>query len=92
MSKVRPLLHLFAVAAFLGPLGWWAATGAHRGWSMNRVPVTQIDETTAIEYITYKERFVPGLDTLLIGSIAAIVLIGGSFFFRSSSSASSHYD
>lgn len=92
MSKVRPLLLFFAVVALLGPLAWWAATGAHRGWSMNRVPVAQIDEITEIEYITYEERFVPGVDTLLIGGVASLALIGGSFFFRSSSSASSHYD
>lgn len=85
MSKVRPLLRLLALAAFFGSLGWWAAAGAHRGWSMDRVPVTQIDEITEIEYITYEDRFVPGLDVLLIASITALVLIGASFFFRPSS-------
>lgn len=85
MSKVRPLLRLLAVVAFLGPLGWWAATGAHRGWSMHRVPVTQIDEITEIEYTTYEERFVPGLDVLLIANITALLLTGASFLFRPSS-------
>jgi hypothetical protein len=88
MSKVRPLLRLLAVVACLGPLAWWTAAGAHRGWSMDRVPVTQIDEITEIEYITYEDRFVPGLDVLLIGNAAALLLIGASFFFRPSAAQS----
>ena len=41
---------------------------------MNRVPVTMIDEITQIEYITYEERFVPGLDILALGvGFAALI-------------------
>jgi len=70
------------MAAFAGTVGFWALQGAHRGWSQNRVPVSQVDEITGIEYVTYEERFVPGIDWLGAGSGIASVIFALSFLPR----------
>ena len=74
MNRIRLILHIAALLDLLVVAGFWALNGAHTGWSMNRVPVTMIDEITQIEYITYEERFVPGLDILALGvGFAALI-------------------
>lgn len=62
---------------------YWAGKGAHTGWSMNRVPIPQVDEITGIEYITYEDRFVPGVEWLAGGVGLAALFLATSFFFRS---------
>lgn len=87
MVKILPLA-LRATAALLlaGVVIWWALSGAHRGWSMNRVPVNKTDEITGIAFVEYEDRFVPGLEMLGGGAGAAVLLFGLSFLFRKSHS------
>jgi hypothetical protein len=80
---LRLVSRWLALAILAGSVVFWVAKGAHRGWSQNRVPVPQVDEITGIEYVTYEERFVPGVDWLVGGIGAAVVVFTGSFFFRS---------
>lgn len=82
-SRLRSLTRWAALALFAGTVIFWVAKGAHRGWSQNRVPIPQTDEITGIEYITYEERFVPGVDVLFAGTAAAAALLAVSFFLRS---------
>ncbi len=85
-SRPAPLRRLFRALALLVLIvaaGYWAAKGAHTGWSMHRVPVSQLDEITGIEYVIYEERFVPGIEWLGAGLGLAGLLFGTSFFFRS---------
>lgn len=79
---MRLLLRLLALIVLAGVVSWWAATGAHRGWSKNSVEVRTLDEITGIEQITYEDRFVPGVDTLALGAAAAAVMAGLSFAFN----------
>lgn len=83
MVKVLPLL-VRATAALLlaGVLIWWVVGGAHRGWSMNRVPINKTDEITGIAYVEYEDRYVPGIEVLGGGVGAAVLLFGLSFLFR----------
>lgn len=64
-----------------GPL-YWGTQGAHRGWSMNKVPTQQTDEITGLSFTTYEDRFVPGIEVLVgsVGSGAALLLV--AFFVR----------
>jgi hypothetical protein len=91
-SSPRPrllvALRTLALVILVGTAGFWAAKGAHRGWSQNRVPVSQTDEITGIDYITYEERFVPGVDVLAAGAGLATALFALSFFIRSKNSTS----
>lgn len=79
---LRRLCRAFGVVLFLGTVGFWAAKGAHTGWSQNRVPVPQTDEITGIEYVTYEDRFVPGVEFLAGGVGLAAGLLVASLFFK----------
>jgi hypothetical protein len=84
-SPSRPLrrgLRVAALVVLVAAAGFWAVKGAHRGWSMNQVPVKQTDEVTGLEYVTYEKRYVPGVDFLgLTGGLAA-GLFAVSFFVQ----------
>lgn len=77
-------LALRALSALLlgGLLTYWALSGAHRGWSMDQVPVTKTDEITGIVYVEYETLFVPGIEFLGSGIAASGLLFGLSFLFR----------
>lgn len=80
---MRRVFQILALAAALGAFGLWAATGANRGWTKTSVPIRTLDEVTGLEGITYEKRFVPGLDFLGGGLVAAGILAGLSFLIRS---------
>lgn len=79
MNRIRLFLRIAASLDLLIVAGYWALNGAHTGWSMNRVPVQMIDEITQIEYITYEERFVPGIDVLALGAGFAALIFSLTF-------------
>ncbi len=81
MTPRRLLLVASALLA-LGSVGFWAAKGAHRGWSQNKVPVKAVDEVTGLEHVTYEDRYVPGVDFLGGGLALAAALAGASLFLR----------
>jgi hypothetical protein len=68
MSRV-----LYALAALLlvVTVATWWATGAHFGWSKNRIETRTVDEITGIEQITWQDQFIAGVDTLLLGGLVA---------------------
>ncbi|MCF3652426.1 hypothetical protein [Synoicihabitans lomoniglobus] len=75
-----------AALALLATLGTWAATGAHRGWTQNQIPVTVHDEITGIEALHYQPGFVAGVD-FLAGGIAAATALAAAAGFASRRSA-----
>jgi hypothetical protein len=81
MNPSRLLLLVAALLA-LGTAGFWAAKGAHRGWSQNKVPVKAVDEVTGLEHVTYEDRYVPGVDFLGGGLALAGAVAGASLFLR----------
>lgn len=84
-SKPAPMrlgLRVTAALLLLGVVGFWAAKGAHTGWSMNQVPVKQTDEITGIEFVTYDQRFVPGIEFLGGGVGFATGLFVVSLLFK----------
>ena len=80
MNSPRRTLRLVAALLALATVGFWAAKGAHRGWSQDRVPVKQIDEVTGLEHITYEDRYVPGVEVLAAGVGLAALLAAVSLF------------
>ena len=79
---VRSGLRAAALAVVLATLGFWAAKGAHTGWSMHQVPTKQTDEITGLEFVTYEKRYVPGVDFLGIAAGVAAGLFAVSFFVQ----------
>jgi hypothetical protein len=80
--SLRRFARLLGLVVLLGTGGFWAAKGAHTGWSQNRVPHRQVDEITGIEFVTYEDRFVPGVEVLAAGLGLAAGLFAVSFFFN----------
>ena len=66
----------------MAAIGFWAASGANRGWTKTSVPTKTLDEVTGIEGVTYEKRFVPGVDFLGAALLGAGILAGVSFLFR----------
>ncbi len=81
-SGLRLAIRWLALVVLTGTAIFWGVKGAHRGWSQNLVPIPQLDEITGIEYVTYEERFVPGVDFLAGGIGTAFALFAVSFLFR----------
>ena len=69
----------------MAAIGFWAASGANRGWTKTSVPKKTLDEVTGIEGVTYEKRFVPGVDFLGAAVLGAGILAGVSFLFRHNS-------
>lgn len=86
VHRLRQPLRLLALVVFLGVAGFWAAKGAHRGWSQHKVPVPKTDEITGIAYTDYEDRYVPGVEVLGAGAALAAVIFGATFFLRASPS------
>lgn len=82
MSRLRLPLRVVGLVIALGTLVFWASSGAHRGWSKDRVAIEKTDEVTGLEYREFEERFVPGIDVLAIGLAAGLGLAAVSFLFR----------
>lgn len=80
----RVLLRGAGVLLALFTFCFWAAKGYHRGWTQNQVPVKQVDPVTELEFVTYKKRFVPGLDYLGGGIFVGVLLFGATFVGRRS--------
>ena len=74
MQLTRLLLQLSAALIALATVGTWLATGAHRGWTQNQIPVTVVDDVTGIEATQYRDGFVAGVDVLGLGLGAAAIL------------------
>lgn len=88
VGRARVALRVAALVALVAATGFWAAKGAHTGWSMDQVPVKQTDEITGIEFVTYDKRYVPGVDFLALGAGLAFGLFAVSLFVQRKSTQS----
>ncbi len=82
-SRARLALRLIATSCLVFSIVYWTGKGAHTGWSMDRVPSPQVDDVTGIEYVTYEDRFVPGIEWLGGGITLSVLFFATSFLFRS---------
>ena len=79
---VRNLLRIVAVVLVMAAAGLWLAKGANRGWTKTSVTKKTVDDVTGIEGVTYEKGFIPGVDFLTAGLLAAVALTGVSFLYR----------
>lgn len=77
------MFRLSALLVALITIGLWGRGGFHRGWTRTSVlrerPDPVVPELTER---TWEKRFVPGVDFLAGGALAATLLLGGSCFCR----------
>ncbi len=64
----RILLRGLGVIFALGIFSFWYAAGQNTGWTKDRIEIQQKDEITGIDYITYKDHFLPGIEFLVAGT------------------------
>jgi hypothetical protein len=79
---MKRILRIIALILIVGALAVWAATGANRGWTKNKVQIKTVDEVTGLVGIQWQDKFVPGVDLLAASTLGAGVLVGISFLFR----------
>ena len=79
---MKSAFRLLALAILLGAIGYWAATGANRGWTKTSVPIKTVDDVTGIEGVTYQKKFIPGVEFLAVAGAASVLCVGLSFLFR----------
>jgi hypothetical protein len=79
---MKKMLRILAVVMLLAALGFWAAKGAHRGWTINNIAHETMDPVTGLSGVTYEKGFIPGWDFLAAAALMAGVIAGASFLFR----------
>ncbi len=87
---MKKILQILALLVVLAAAATWLATGANRGWTKTSVPVKTMDPVTGIEGISYRSKFLPGVDFLGAAGTVAVFLAGTSFFFRKPKTSQPH--
>jgi len=76
---VKKTLRIVAVVVVSAAVVFWAAKGAHGGWTINNIAHETIDPVTGLTGVTYEKGFIPGWDFLTVAALTAGVLAGLSF-------------
>jgi hypothetical protein len=73
MARLAVILALVGAFAFTAA---WLALGAHTGWTRMKIETKKVDPVTEIEFIEYRQGFVPGIDFLAAGLGGCAILLG----------------
>ncbi len=79
---MRIAIRLTALAGAVVVLAVWFFGGPNLGWTKTSVPVPFTDMVTDQQGVRWEKRFLPGVDFLAAGLLAAGLLAGSSFLFR----------
>ncbi|MFM1768931.1 MAG: hypothetical protein RJA22_1460 [Verrucomicrobiota bacterium] len=79
---MRGMFRLAALLVLLATVGLWWQGGFDLGWTKTSVLRMQQDPVTGIEAPVWEKAFVPGVDFVAGGALAATLLFGSSFFCR----------
>ena len=79
---MRTGIRLVALAVLVVCLALWFFGGMNRGWTKTSVELARVDEVTGLTGYVTEQRFLPGVDFLAAGGLAAGLLWGCSFLFR----------
>lgn len=82
LMGMRTALRWAALLVLLAVVGDWIGHGHNTGWTKNTVTHFVTDPVTGIDGPVEEKKFVPGVDFLGGGLIAAGVLGAASFLFR----------
>ena len=78
---VKKTLRILALVVLSSALVFWAAKGAHSGWTINNIAHETTDPVTGLTGVTYENGFIPGWDFLAVVILTAGVLAGVSCVF-----------
>ena len=78
----RVLFRMLAGFIALFCFAFWAAAGWNRGYTKTQIPVHHVDEITGIEFVTYKQHFMPGVELLALGLFIGLALFSITFIRR----------
>jgi hypothetical protein len=79
---MKKALRILAAMVLLASVGFWAAKGANRGWTINNIEHRTKDPVTGITGSTWEKGFIPGWDFLAAAALAAGAMTGASFLLR----------
>lgn len=80
-GMLRRAFRVFGVLVVLVTVSFWLSTGAHTGFSKDRVEIPMVDAITQIEYVEYEDRFIMGVEYLALGVAVGVVSFGLSLAF-----------
>lgn len=75
---MKKTLRILAVVVLSAAIGFWAARGANRGWTINNIAHETPDPVTSLTGVTYENGFIPGWDFLVAAALTAAILAGAS--------------
>lgn len=78
----RILIRMLAAFLTVFAFAFWAAAGWNKGWTKNQIPVPQLDEVTGIEFVTYQDHFMPGVELFGLALFICMVLFAITFIRR----------
>ncbi|HEY8932204.1 MAG TPA: hypothetical protein VIM44_02705 [Rariglobus sp.] len=78
----RILFRMLAGFLALFSFAYWAAAGWNHGWTKTQIAVKHTDEVTGIEFVTYKDHFMPGMELLGLAAFMCVTLFAITFIRR----------
>lgn len=72
-------IRYFGLALVMAIAVFWLGAGGDRGWTKTSLVTQKLDVITGIEYPVVENRFIPGLDFLVLGSLAGLAIFSLSF-------------
>jgi TRAP-type C4-dicarboxylate transport system permease small subunit len=79
---VKIILRILAAVVLIGAVAFWAAKGAHHGWTINNIEHYTTDPVTGLTGVTYEKGFIPGYDFLAMAALIAGAMTSASFLFQ----------
>jgi hypothetical protein len=79
---MRKKLRIAAVVLALVVVGIWYDLGHNTGWTKNKIFKPVHDPVTGLDGSVEEQKFVPGVDFLVIGFGLAALPFGSSFIIR----------
>lgn len=77
---MRMVIRGFALLLLVLTLSGWTLLGANLGWTKTSVAIERVDPITEIPYTEYLPRFVPGVEFLVAGVAASVVIFAVTLF------------
>jgi hypothetical protein len=79
---MKRALRILALLVVLAGVGLWTLCGQNHGWTKTSKAVEQVDPVTEIRYPKEEKGFYPGVDFLVLATLAGAGLFAGSFLLR----------